>query len=241
MNQNNEEFNLVVKAVVSIRKIATEITDEKIKISDYHNEIFAQLEEAGKMIVPEKDLATIWIQEKKEITITTSHIESLLNQLFEKLQNRDASELSTLWFKGKNEADTIKNRLHEMEKMGEIIFLDKNLKKWKNIWESVNDFFFKLMDIAETIHLKLVMIEKLEPEEIDELTKDIVKHIPLNYSLQEAKQYKEEYLQAYKELKEEASKKKNLWDKFLDILSGGIQETPAHRVMLRRWMEGDNK
>ena len=233
--------NLVVQTVVKIRKIVSEISDEKQKISDFRSKVFDGLEEAGKMIATQKDLADIWIKEKQEIKANTTQISELTNQLFEKLKNKDATELSSFWKQGKNYADTIGVKFEEMKKMGEVIFISEDLDRWREIWKKICQNTEQLFDIAETIHLKLSLIEKLEPEEIDELTKDIVKHIPLDYSAEEAGQYEKEYMQAYNELKEEASKKKNLWDKFMDILAGGIQETPAHRVMLRRWMEGSSE
>ncbi len=83
------------------------------------------------------------------------------------------------------------------------------------------------------------MIEEYKPNQVDDMTDAILKYIPLNYSITEADKYEKEYLQAYQELKKEVSQKKYLWDKFLDILAGGTQQTPAQRVMMQRWVNGE--
>lgn len=44
-----------------------------------------------------------------------------------------------------------------------------------------------------------------------------------------------------KKMEEEANKKDNLWDRFLNVLAGGMpfKQSPAERVMMRRWLEGE--
>jgi hypothetical protein len=83
------------------------------------------------------------------------------------------------------------------------------------------------------------MIEEFAPGEVDELTDTILKNMPMRYSMEEAVQYEKEYMQAYEELKRQAKEKKNLWDRFLDILAGGTQQTPAEMVMMQRWVNGE--
>ncbi len=238
-NENNQ--SLLVESVVKIRKMVSDISDEKPRITKLHNDILAKLEEAGIKIALQKGLTEIWLDEKNEIKSNITHITKLLETMCERLQKKDTDGLSTFWKEGKNYADITKVKFSEMKKMGEVVFVADDLVQWNEIWANIKKSVEELFDIAETIYTKLSMIEKLRPEEIDELTKDIVKHIPLDYSLEEAAKYEQEYMQAYEELKAETSKKKNLWDKFLDILAGGIQETPAHRVMLRRWMDGEER
>ena len=241
LENKKEQYDLVVKSVVTIRKMVLKISDNKSHIVELHEGILEGLEEAGKQIAPQKDLADLWISEKKDIITSTSFLINLLDKLDEKFKNKDVSGLTEIWEQGKNDAVIIQSKFTEMKKLGEVIFSNENLKAWHLIWRRISDNANEILDIGETISLKLSMIEKMAPQEIDELTKDIVKHIPLNYSLEEAHKYEEDYLQAYEELKSEATKKKNLWDKFMDVLAGGIKETPAHRVMMRRWMEGDSK
>jgi hypothetical protein len=43
------------------------------------------------------------------------------------------------------------------------------------------------------------------------------------------------------QIKEDASKKANLWDRVLNIIAGAIpfEESPAERVMMQRWINGE--
>jgi histone deacetylase complex regulatory component SIN3 len=75
--------------------------------------------------------------------------------------------------------------------------------------------------------------------EIDEIANNILAQLPPDYSIEDIKEYKKDYLIALNQIKKEFSQKKNLWDTFLDILAGGTHQSPEERVMLKRWIEGE--
>ncbi len=75
--------------------------------------------------------------------------------------------------------------------------------------------------------------------EIDEIAKNILAKIPDDYSLEEIKEYKKDYLVALDDVKKEFAQKKNLWDDFLDILAGDTHQSASERVMLSRWIDGE--
>ena len=130
----------------------------------------------------------------------------------------------------------------ELEKLkvigGKVLPENKTLN-WENLWSNIADESDNIKNEVKACELQLKLIESYNPKEIDELTDTILKHIPVKFSKKEANQYTKEYIKAYEDLKTEASQKKNLWDKFLDILAGGSQQTPAQRVMMQRWVNGE--
>jgi hypothetical protein len=65
--------------------------------------------------------------------------------------------------------------------------------------------------------------------------------MPQSYHIEDAIQYKKEYLTALAQMQEEADKKDNLWDRFLNLLAGNIpfKQTPQERVMMMRWVNGE--
>ncbi len=75
--------------------------------------------------------------------------------------------------------------------------------------------------------------------EIDEIANNILAQLPADYSVEDIKEYKKDYLIALNQVKKEFSQKKNLWDTFLDVLAGGTHQSPAERVMLKRWIDGE--
>ncbi|MBT2623379.1 hypothetical protein [Chryseobacterium sp. ISL-6] len=235
-----KEFNPVIKAVQSLRKLSVDIRLSNQEIKDSNDEATKQISEAGKLIVASNDsiVINLWINEKAKLLENTSILLGILQSLEDKFKNKDCSNLLEIWQTHDHYREIVINTLEELQKIGNVIFIKENLQKWEDIWQIISANVGRILSIAETYKLKLAMMEALKPEEIDMLTNDILKHIPWNYSDDEAYKYEKEYLEAYNELKESQSKKKSLWDKVLDVLAGGVEETPAHRVQMRRWMEG---
>ncbi len=236
----NNNFNPVIMAVQSLRRMATEIKTENTKILEEDGIIVKNIEDAGKMIIDDEVVRKEWIQLKTELMMNATALRGVLATLENKFRNRDVSDLTKIWLSHEQHKDNVHKALLEMQSLGNVIFMDGKLVKWNHLFGEIYEHENNILDIIKSYELKLKLMESLKPEEIDELNMSILKHIPWNYSDGEAQQYEKEYLQAYNELKEEQSKKKNLWDKVMDILAGGAQETPAHRVQMRRWLEASN-
>jgi hypothetical protein len=83
------------------------------------------------------------------------------------------------------------------------------------------------------------MIEQYTPDELNKITQMIVDQIPADFTYEEAVEYQNDYFKALVNFKKEFREEKNLWDKFLDILAGGTHQSPAERVMMERWLEGE--
>lgn len=113
--------------------------------------------------------------------------------------------------------------------------------EWKEIWSVVKSNIYIIQGVAESAYVKSLMIENFNKLEVDTLTSEIVKHIPQSFNLIEADRYKEEYIQAVKDIERESNAKDNLWDRFLNVLAGNMpfKQTPEERVMMTRWLEGE--
>lgn len=239
MEQNN--FNPVIIAVQNLRRMATEIKSENTKILEEDGIIVKNIEDAGKMIVDDETVRNEWIKLKTELMVNATALRGMLATLENKFRNKDVTDLTKIWDSHVQYKDNVHRSLLEMQGLGNVIFMDDRLIKWNHLFDEVYDHENKILDITKSYELKLKLMETLKPEEIDELNMSILKYIPWDYTDDEATKYEKEYLQAYNELKEEQSKKKNLWDKIMDVLAGGAQETPAHRVQMRRWLDAEEK
>jgi hypothetical protein len=84
-------------------------------------------------------------------------------------------------------------------------------------------------------------MEAFNNEELDVLTKNILKNIPRNFSILEAEKYEKDYLLAMDAIENEAKANTNLWDRFLNLLAGAVPftQTPEERVMMQRWLDGE--
>lgn len=238
MNQN--EFNPVIKAVQSLRKLALEVKSDNDEIEILRNQIRPKIEEAEKMLLNTNDnyVSTVWIKNKENLLENGAELIKILNEIEQQFSKQNIASLSAIWKNHQNYKDLVLSNLSNLSNIGLAIFSGEKLNQWNLIWDEIYKILHKILSIGETYKLKFEMMESLNPTEVDSVTADILKHIPLDYSDEDAYQYEKEYMQAYEELKKSQSKNKNLWDKILDILAGGVEETPAHMVQMKRWLEG---
>lgn len=235
-----KDFNPAIKAVQSLRKLSTDVRSGNKKIRESDNEIKRQIADAGKLIFSSNDsiVINLWVSEKMTLMENMTVLLEILQNVEDKFRNKDCSGLMEIWQSYTYYKKNVITGLRELKKIGVIILMLENLQKWATIWQLISENLDMILSTAETYKLKLAIMEVLRPEEIDDLTMDILKYIPWNYSDDEAYRYEKEYLEGYNGLKESQSTKKSLWDKVLDVLAGGVEEAPAHKVQMRRWMQG---
>jgi cell division septum initiation protein DivIVA len=112
---------------------------------------------------------------------------------------------------------------------------------WKDVWNVIQSNIHIVQGVGEAAYIKVKMMQNFQKVESEILLNTIAKYVPPSFNLLEANKYRAEYLQAVKEIEEEANKNDNLWDRFLNFLAGNIpfKQTPEERVMMRRWLEGE--
>jgi len=180
-----------------------------------------------------------WLSEQEKFQKSVTSLKGNLNHIIRKINAKEATGLITVWKEQNQHSNTVRTSIETMVELGKVHLPTTLHKSWA---ASSNKILSKLEDIkqlADGSHTHLKMIEEYAPKEIDELTDTILKHMPMSYSIEEAKKYEKEYMHFYNDLKTQASHKKNLWDKFLDVLAGGTQQTPAQMVMMKRWVDGE--
>lgn len=113
--------------------------------------------------------------------------------------------------------------------------------EWFGIWGVIQSNIYTVQRIGQSAYIQLQMFEEFNKQEIDDLNKEIVKYIPKTYHLEDAIEYRKEYLTQLAQMEEEANKKDNLWDRFLNLLAGNVPftQTPQERVMMMRWLDGE--
>ncbi|WP_346986222.1 hypothetical protein [Chryseobacterium sp. POE27] len=97
---------------------------------------------------------------------------------------------------------------------------------WKTtICNFYDEIFSLLIPLTVICRLESDFLEKYSPKIFDKAVLDIIKRIPEDYTLQEAREYEHEYLKLTK-YSQESGKKNNFWDSLLYILSGGLSPLP---------------
>lgn len=239
MVENN--FNPAIKAVVSIRYLALGISKKWSHMKSIGNNIEEELMKVTNLVYQygHNETKQKWQSEQNSYNYNLSELKRILKNVTSKIKNKNADGLKNSWDEYKKFAQGLENNLLELKKLSKKVVPENETTNLESNWKDIFLNHNKILAEADACSIQLQLIEEYKPEEIDELSDTILKHIPVKYSLKEAEKYNQEYLDAFDAIKKEASKKKNLWDRFLDLLAGGSQQTPAQRVMMQRWVEGE--
>lgn len=238
MDKNN---NAVIKAVVSIRHLALSLSTNWSNMKSIGSTFEKEMNAASLIVkqFTESEIKNQWESEKNKYQYNLSELKRILSNTINKVKDKNSENLSSGWNSYQGFSNDMTLTLSNMQTIGEHITSEDIKRKWTQHWSFLNEAHKQLKNEAEACYLQLRMIEEYSPEEVNSLTDTILKHIPSKYSIEEAEKYSKEYMEAYEAIKKEASQKKNLWDRFLDILAGGVEQTPAQRVMMQRWVNGE--
>lgn len=236
-----QNFNPAIKAVVSIRHFAQAAVDNWNVIKSSGETLKTKLEEATNMVddYGSDETRKEWNHELKKCFKERESLQKIMANAVSKIKGKSSENLTEEWNKYPNYVVKIEQCYNHLIELGTKCLPEKEKDKWDSLWGNILSTHQKMKNEAEASSLQLKLIEDYDPKEIDELTKTILKHIPFKYSVEDAHKFTEEYLQAYEDIKKEASQKKNLWDKLLDILAGGTEQAPEQRVMMQRWVNGE--
>jgi len=148
---------------------------------------------------------------------------------------------ATLYADFSKDTESINAMFHKIGQYDDTCFNDMSKGDWASMWSIIQSNLYAIKGIGEGAYIKLKMYEAFSTQEIDELTKEIIKYIPASFRMEDALKYKKDYLEALRQMEEEANKKDNLWDRFLNLLAGNIpfKQTPQERLMMMRWLEGE--
>lgn len=237
----SKKINPTIKAIVSIRHLALGITNKWSNMKKIGNSLDNELASLSELISKYGTIETKqrWESQKREYLKNLDELKKILANASEKIKAKSTDSLTENWNTYHNYSQAVFQNLNSMKEIGKNALPENSLEVWKSHWDNIYKAHDQIKHEAEACSLQLQLIEQYKPEEINELTDTILKHIPLKYSVEEAEKYHDEYVEAYEAIKKEASQKKNLWDRFLDILAGGMQQTPAQRVMMQRWVNGE--
>jgi hypothetical protein len=176
-----------------------------------------------------------------EIQQEAAAVEAMLSKADKALKQDLPIDPATDWGTMQGHLHAVEAKFRQMQELCADASDPTNAGDWKALWTVVLANLAVIHGICTSAYLKARMIAELSGAEADALTQTIIKHIPRSFSLAEADRYEQDYLAAMDQIKEDAGKNANLWDRFLNILAGMVpfDESPAERVMMQRWIEGE--
>nr|HMU04522.1 hypothetical protein [Saprospiraceae bacterium] len=94
------------------------------------------------------------------------------------------------------DTDTIHSIFARIRQYDYNCFVEMSSTEWSDMWLIIQSNLNSIKGLAQGAYIKIKMYESFNNQEIDELTKEIVKYIPTSFDLEDAIQYKREYLEA---------------------------------------------
>lgn len=162
------------------------------------------------------------------------HLKNIRIQFEYVLQNIiKKNKINTSIFCQQNEAYTDKMEVthNKLTQLANEILPEKEKFSWNsNIYNFYHEIFSSLITLIGICKIELVFIEKYSSKIFSQTTTDIIKNIPKNYTLKEAKAYEHEYLKVLTNYSHQFYRKNNIWNIIIFILSGGICPLPSERT-----------
>ncbi|MDP1815502.1 MAG: hypothetical protein Q8K92_13730 [Leadbetterella sp.] len=175
-----------------------------------------------------------------EIKDAVTAVIKALNNLKEKIAEKNRTDSTELWNRFDNQLDRLRSSIKSLNELSdEGLSESLRVQKEGTTGKYGTNLLSSIVSYARSCKVELQMLERYTPEELNMITQMVLSKIPNDFTVEEAEEYEKDYLSALKDFKKEFSEKKNLWDTFLDILAGGVHQSPSEHVMMERWVEGE--
>jgi hypothetical protein len=235
--------NKNLETLIKLRHLSESLNSNWEALNAAKSKVSHLLDEANNIVKAYgSDLGKSKFQEDiNSIASLRDKIESHLAYFKNKIESQSSSDSSEIYKDFLSNTESISSIFTKIGKYPDDYFSGMNSADWFGVWAVIQSNIYTIQGIGHSAFVQLQMFEKFNKQEIDELSKEIIKYIPKSYHIEDTIQYKKEYMTALTQMEEEANKKDNLWDRFLNLLAGNIpfKQTPQERVMMMRWVNGE--
>lgn len=239
METNNKNLETLIK----LRHLSEGLNSNWEALNTAKVKVAHLLDEANNIVkMFGSDLGKSKFQEDVNLIASLrDKIESQLAYFKNKIDSQSSNDSSEIYKDFLSNTESISSIFTKIGKYPDDYFSGMNSADWFGVWAVIQSNIYTVQGIGHSAFVQLQMFENFNKQEIDDLTKEIIKYIPKSYHIEDAIQYKQEYMTALAQMEEEANKKDNLWDRFLNLLAGNIpfKQTPQERVMMMRWVNGE--
>lgn len=239
METNNKNLETLIK----LRHLSEGLNSNWEALNTAKVKVAHLLDEANNIVkMFGSDLGKSKFQENVNLIASLKDkIESQLAYFKNKIESQSSNDSSEIYKDFLSNTETVSSIFTKIGKYPDDYFSGMNSADWFGVWAVIQSNIYTVQGIGHSAFVQLQMFENFSKQEIDDLTKEIIKYIPKSYHIEDAIQYKQEYMTALAQMEEEANKKDNLWDRFLNLLAGNIpfKQTPQERVMMMRWVNGE--
>lgn len=179
----------------------------------------------------------LWQSVLEDLSENIKNIRIQFEYIQENMIKKNKINSYIFWQQNKIYMNGLEGNHEKLIQIGNQILPKEERLSWKTTTCSFYDEILCLLTpLINICKVESDFIEKYTSKIFNDITADIIKDIPKNYTLKEAKEYEQQYLKILTDYSYESSKKGNLLDGLLHILSGGIYQLPSERVILKRLM-----
>ena len=242
LNSSNNSNNPGLRALLAIKNFQTTLEKDYSQLIKMESELEELYNTGLKMVevTNSQDGITLWKVRLQEVNNALTGINETLSQANEKIEKKEKENYAELWRQLTFELSAFELKSQHTVDVGIDLLPDPIHPQWEEEFVNpVTALVESIVSHVESCRVLLQMIERYTPDELDSITQIIADKIPLNFTYAEAVEYQNDYYKALVNFKKEFKERKNLWDKFLDILAGGTHQSTSERVMMERWLEGE--
>ncbi|TZF99378.1 hypothetical protein FW781_05485 (plasmid) [Chryseobacterium panacisoli] len=179
----------------------------------------------------------LWQSVLEDLSDSIKYIRIQFEYLLENIIKRNKINSFIFWKQNKTNTDELEASHKKLIHLAIQILPEEESLSWKtgicNFYDEIFSLFIPLIGMCR---LESDFIEKYSPKIFNQTTMDIIKDIPKNYTLQEAKKYEHEYLKVLTNYSHEFYRKNNFWNSLLYILSAGMFPRPSEHTLSNKWI-----
>ncbi len=241
-NIGTKNINPGLRALLSIKKITATLENDYSGLLQIEGELDEAYKNGLHIIETNTSpvIAARWKAVLQEVYNAVKGIHETLTAVKEKRAQNDKDGFTDLWKELAVHLTVLKENSKNAANSGWSLLPEAIHPQWEMEFVTVETPLVEsLVMHVGSCRVLLQMIERYTPDELNAITRMIATHIPVDFTYAEARHYQNDYNKALVNFKDEFKKEKNLWDKFLDILAGGTHQSPSERVMMERWVDGE--
>ncbi|MDQ0781283.1 hypothetical protein [Chryseobacterium sp. W4I1] len=179
----------------------------------------------------------LWQSVLEDLSDNIKYVRIQFEYILENIIKKNRINSLIFWQQNKTYMDELEESHKKLIQLAIQVLPEEERLSWKtNICNFYDEIFSLLIPIINRCRLELDFIEKHSLKVYNQTAIDIIKGIPKNYTLQEAKEYEHEYLKVVTNYSHEFYRKNNFWNGLLYILSGGMYSLPSKTTLSKRWI-----
>lgn len=251
MSTNDNSYNITtsvynpqLRTLMSIKDFGTGLESFKTKVYDSTQKLIKTYENGIVILETEgnKDYQKEWNDSLNEVQVHSNHLNQYLEVAKEKSEQNSDFPFKILWKEFEERLKSLKESAQKFENTGAKALSTDKKEKWGNEFEIFeSDIEPEIERNAKAVKLILQFMVRYSPEELDKISNIISETMPEGATLKEEKDYEAAFLKYLKQFQKEFEEKDNLFDTVLEILAGGVHPSPSERVMLDKWIDGEEK